>query len=101
MTQIINIDTSSAAVPAAYMPKGNWRLVFPRVESFTLRNDITGTEWVPMRMQIIKGRYISDVGTVRDANNNDVSMKTLVMSDTSTGEELRIFNSATKTFEKI
>ena len=101
MTQIINIDTSSAVVPAAYMPKGNWRLVFPRVESFTLRNDTTGTEWVPMRMQIIKGRYISDVGTVRDANNNDVSMKTLVMSDTSTGEELRIFNSATKTFEKI
>ena len=99
--QIINVDTAEEMVPFSKMPKGNWRLVFPRVNTFRLANDQTGTEWVPIKMQVVKGRDISNVGNVTDEDGNQVSMKTLIMSDTNNGEDILLFNAKTGVYEKI
>ena len=98
---IITVDTAEEFVPENKKPKGNWRLVFPRVESYRLTNDQTGTEWIPMKMQVIKGRGITDIGNVLDADGNNVSMKSLIVVDTVDGEKLSIYNSTRENFERI
>ena len=80
---------------------GNWRLVFPRVQSFKLKNDKTNTEWIPMKMQTIKGRSISDVGSVTDKYGNDVSIKSIIINEDVNGISLNMFNSNTGKWEKI
>lgn len=79
---------------------GNWRLVFPRVQSFRLTNDTTNTEWIPTKMQTIKGRSISNVGVVLDSSGNDVSTKSLII-DEGENISLKMFNPTTGTWEKI
>lgn len=80
---------------------GNWRLVLPRINSFKIKNDETKTEWIPMKMQIIKGRGINDIGAVYDLNGNDVSTKNLIVCESSNGTTLKTFNSVKKTWDEI
>ena len=80
---------------------GNWRLVFPRVESYRLTNDSTNTQWIPKRMQIIKGSVNSDIGTVTDSEGNDVSTKSIVVNESANGISLNMFNQSTRQWEKI
>ena len=80
---------------------GNWKLVFPRVQSFKLKNDKTNTEWIPVKMQTIKGRSISDIGTVYDSSGNDVNAKSLIINEGTEKIEIKMFNSNTGKWEKI
>jgi hypothetical protein len=80
---------------------GNWRLILPRVNSFVLKNDETNTQWIPMKMQIIKGVTGTDIGTVTDSNGNDVSTKSIVINESTEGISLNIFNQDTGEWEKI
>lgn len=80
---------------------GNWKLVFPRVSSYTLKNDATNTQWIPKKMQVIKGRSIQDVGAVYDSEGNDVSMKSLIVDEGNDRIHLKMFNSNKKTWEEI
>lgn len=80
---------------------GNWRLVLPRVNSFRLLNDETHTQWVPKKMQVIKGRNVGNVGAVYDSDGNDVSTKSLIIDETRNSIKLRLFNSTTKQWEEI
>lgn len=94
------IVTQNGPVPDGILC-GNWRLVFPRVNSFKIKNDKTNTEWIPKKMQIIKGRDIQDIGNVYDSNGNDVSTKSIIVSESSNGVTLKAFNSVTKSWDKI
>lgn len=80
---------------------GNWKLVFPRVSSYTLRDDSNHTKFIPKKMQIIKGRSISNVGAVYDESGNDVSMKSLIVDEGTDKIRLRLFNSNTHTWEEV
>lgn len=80
---------------------GNWKLVFPRVSSYTLRDDYNHTKFIPKKMQIIKGRSISNVGAVYDEAGNDVSMKSLIVDEGTDKIRLRLFNSNTHTWEEV
>lgn len=80
---------------------GNWKLVFPRVQSFRLANDATQTEWIPTKMQTIKGRSISDIGAVYDSSGNDVSVKSLVIDEGKEKIQMKMFNSNTGQWEII
>ena len=61
---------------------GNWRLVFPRVNSVKFMNDAANTVYNPMRMQILKGNDIP-VGSsnrITDENGNDITTKNVVIT---------------------
>lgn len=80
---------------------GNWQLVFPRIQSFRLTNDITNTEWIPMKMQVIKGRDIDESGTVTDEFGNDVNAKSVIISENDDSVSMKMFNSKIKKWIKI
>lgn len=103
MTQLTDVVAGGAAINTSDKHKlcGNWRLVFPRVQSYRLMNDATGTSWTPIKMQIIKGRSISDVGTVFDSFGNDVNMKSLVIDEGKEKIQMKMFNSNTGQWEII
>ena len=103
MTQLDDamIGQFMSATSKEHMLCGNWKLVFPRVQSFKLKNDKTNTEWIPMKMQTIKGRSIFDIGTVNDQYGNDVSTKSIIINEDVDGISLNMFNSKTGKWEKI
>ena len=88
---------------------GNWRLVFPRVNSVSFQNDLTNTKWVPMKMQIVKGRDVAVGSSTRitDDNGNDVTTKNVVITEVVNSEthntefQMIAFNSKTGKWEKI
>ena len=82
-------------------PVGNWKLVFPRCESFRLRNVTDGTTFKPVRLQMIRGENLPSFGDVIDENGNTVNAKTLILNSSSDGVSLNAYNSQTGTWEKI
>lgn len=103
MTQFndLLVGKNASDTSEEHMPCGNWRLVFPRVNSYTLRNDATGTQWIPQKMQVIKGRSISDIGSVYDSDGNDVSAKSVIIDEESDGLHLKMFNSNRKSWDEV
>ena len=97
MTHLINVNADCTNK----FLHGNWKLVFPRVNSYTLKNDETHTQFIPKRMQVIKGRNIPSVGSVYDIYGNDISMKNLIIDESEDGIHLRMFNSSRKQWEEI
>ena len=81
--------------------KGNWKLVFPRVNTYTLKDDLNNTIYIPKKMQVIKARSISGIGAVYDEDGNDVSIKSLVISEDNDGLHLNMFNSSRHRWEEI
>ena len=62
--------------------KGNWKLVFPRVDTFTFVNDVSHTQYNAKKLQTIKSRGIpAPTDAVYDQNGNNVSAKTLIISE--------------------
>lgn len=87
-------------------PKGNWQLVFPRVNMYSLTNQQTGVSHRSMKLsllQTIKGRDITVHGDdkVQDQYGNIVNKKCVVINETQEGATLSIFNSETGNWEKI
>lgn len=109
LTEVISIGTQIPNDdPTKKYLFGNWRLVFPRVNTVTFDNDATNTHWVPMNLQVIKGRSVAigDDVLVKDDNGNDVTSKSIVITQTQdqTGAyslNMMAFNSETKKWEKI
>ena len=95
------IDNKESDTAENHKLCGNWRLILPRVNSFTLQNDETKTQWIPMKMQIIKGVTGTDIGTITDSNGNDVSTKSIVINESTEGISLNMFNQDTGEWEKI
>ena len=99
----IIIGTNVNLTPENHKMKGNWKLVFPRINTFKLSNDITNTVFNPKRMETIKGKNlnITDTSRVYDTDGNDVSSKTLIIDDNENGLQMSVYNSATSRWENI
>ena len=82
---------------------GNWKLVFPRVNTFVLSNDLTNTKYVPKKLQTIKARNVNIAPTTKayDDMGNDVSAKTLVISESVDGTVVNVYNSEAGRWDKI
>lgn len=87
------------------IPLGNWRLVFPRIASYTLKsNDGTVQSSSSLRLlQTIKGKNLnrSSIRTVTDSNDHDVSDKCIVFNETANGTQMLIHNSETNNWDII
>lgn len=99
----IVIGTNVNQTPDIHKMKGNWKLVFPRISTFTLSNDITGTRYTPKKLEVIKSRdiHITDTSKVFDVDGNDVSMKTMVIEDNEEGIGMKVYNSKTSRWEEV
>ena len=82
---------------------GNWKLVFPRINTFVLSNDLTNTKYVPKKMNTIKSRNVNISPSTKayDDMGNDVSAKTLVISETVDGTVINVYNSEAGRWDKI
>ena len=99
--EILKAGTYVKDIPPAYQPMGTWQLVFPRIQTFTLSNELTGKEFVPIKLQTIKGSNIGAYANITDEYGRNVNTKSIVINETVEGLDLRIFNSETSTWEKI
>ena len=89
--------------PAVEKMMGNWKLVFPRVNTCHLSSDTTGTQLAVKRLQTIKSRGVvpADTDRVIDNEGNDVSAKTLIISESAEGTEVRVFNTEANRWDSI
>lgn len=83
------------------LPVGNWKLVFPRLESYRLSNSVSGVTYKPLKLQAIRGENLPTLGNVTDENNNIVNAKTLVLNQTDGGVSLSVFNERTGRWENV
>lgn len=81
---------------------GNWQLIFPRVNSFRLSNDITETQWIPTKMQVIRGHNINDIGDITNSSGKVVNPNILCINDSDTTKtKLNIYDNKTKKWIEI
>ena len=99
----IVIGTNISLTPEIHKMKGNWKLVFPRVSSYMLSNDITQTKYVPKKMEVIKNRdiHITDTSRVYDEAGNDVSAKTLIIEENADALTMKVYNSKTSKWDQV
>ena len=95
------IDKGESFNVKKFLPMGNWKLVFPRCESFKLTNIHDGTTFKPLKLQMIRGQNLSSFGDVVDENGNTVNPKTLILNVSSDGISLNAYNSETGGWDKI
>ena len=93
-------SVGTATIP--YVCAGNWRLVYPRLHSFTFRNDQRGISYNAIEMQTIMAGDMSNPGDIiNDQSGFQVNQKTLLVNNGSDGMELRMFNNETSTWDKV
>lgn len=91
----LQAGNSIDSLPSYLQPLGNWRLCYPRLESFTLENVTTGRKFTPTKMRIIKGANIDSVTNIKDDNGNIVNTKCLVVNESSAGVTMSVYNAET------
>ena len=97
-----NIITIGTSIETTHpLPMGNWKLVFPMCESFTLKNVTNGTTYKPVHLQMLRGENLGQLSDVFDENGNTVNAKTLILDQTPNGTTLNVFNETTGSWEKI
>lgn len=87
-------------------PKGNWRLVFPRIHSYTLKTVQSGTvhKEVQLRMlQAIKGKNLNktSIDSVKDSEGNIINGKCVIFNETQSGTQMIMYNPETSKWESI
>lgn len=100
------IGEVNANVTDVSKPCGNWRLVFPRINVYKLKSEKAGVTHAgtQLRMlQVVKGRDLnrSTIGSVTDANGNDVSKKCVIFNETSNGTQMLVYNDHTDNWNTI
>lgn len=99
--QILSVGKYAADIPAYLQPRGNWRLVFPRVQSFTFKNDVTNTTYNPVRLHVIRGVNVSSDTEILDQYGEPINAKVMVINNTSSGSTLNVYNTTTGTWDTV
>ena len=101
-TNMLNQGTSVSGLIDDYLPRGNWQLIFPRVQMFTFRNDVSGVGYTPMRMELIRGINVQPNTDVLDSYGNPINYKTMIIdsSDDNTSS-IKVYNNTTGEWNKI
>jgi hypothetical protein len=101
--EIIGInDHFDETNPYSYVCAGNWRLVFPRLHSFSFKNDTKNVSYNAIEMQVIAGTDIGNVGDIIDIQSGyQVNQKTILMDRNEEGVKLKMFNNDNSTWEQV
>jgi hypothetical protein len=98
--KIVPIGMSTTRTPFLG-PCGNWKLVFPRCDSYTLTNVTSGETFKPVKLQLLRGENLGTFGDVKDENGNTVNNKTLILDQRPDGTSLKTFNEQTGKWEIV
>lgn len=100
LTSLVSPGQNVSSLNKAKLPQGNWRLVFPRVDSYKLTNLSTGITYTPTELQSIRNSGVVNP-TVQNENGYPVNQKAILIDSTDDGVKLRIYNSITGTWDFI
>ena len=90
-----------SSISSYFQPMGNWQLVFPRLNSFKLKNLSDGREFSPVNMQIVRGSNMGKISDIENSHGKKVNTKSIIVDETSEGLSLKMYNSETGIWEKI
>lgn len=82
-------------------PIGVWRLIHPRVNTYTLQNQSNGLTFDAIKMDVIRGSQMGFIGDVKNINGDIVNKKILAMDTQNDGVKLRSFNPLTRKWDII
>lgn len=82
-------------------PTGNWQLVFPRVNEYTIKNITDGRTFTPLKLNMIRGDHISNADEVLDENGHVINHKTILVSDTGEEVTLKMYNTERGIWEQV
>jgi len=100
--KLVSRGTSIDKITELQNPTGNWACVFPRVHGFVFENDVTNIKHIPIQMQMIHDvNIVNDAKLLNEETNQDESMRTLIIEDTSDGVRLRAYNSETSKWDLV
>ena len=100
-TKIVSIGESFDELSDKQQPIGMWQLVFPRVNTFRLSNISNGLTFDAVKMDIIRGSNLGKIGNVTNENDDIVNNKTLILDNSSSGNQLKAYNSETNSWDII
>ena len=95
--QIAKVGDIATEVP---QPIGTWRLVYPRINSYTFENT-SGLKFDAIKMDILRGENVGTIGNVTDENGNIVNKKILVIDRQTRGSVMKVYNSQTNTWDTV
>ena len=99
-TNELSKGSSIYGIQTQYNPLGSWQLIFPRVQSFTFKNN-QNISYTSMKMNILRNPDLQDTTDVLDSNNKPVNYKTIVLKTNDDTTSLNVYNSETGKWEKI
>ena len=89
------------SISPMYQPSGCWELLFPRTQTFTFKNDVSGTQYNPTQMQVVRTTSIQPTTDILDIYGNPVNYRTIVVDDTDTESKIKIYNHETEQWENV
>lgn len=87
-------------------PVGNWQLVYPRLKHFRIVSDnvqtgVYNSEIKLRRLVPLNGEDLGHVENVLDSNGKNINQKVVLFDSTTSGVEMKVFNTMTGRFEKV
>ena len=87
-------------------PVGNWQLVYPRLKHFRIVSDniqtgVYNSELKLRRLVPLNGEDLGHVENVLDSNGKNINQKVVLFDSTTSGVEMKVFNTMTGRFEKV
>ena len=82
-------------------PQGNWQLIYPRIQSFTFKNDTSGVEYTPIHMNVLRVNGLLNNAEVLNSENENVNFKTAIIDNNSGTLLMKLFNGETSTWDTI
>ena len=96
--RIAKIGDVATSVP---QPIGTWRLVYPRINTYTFENAQNGLKFDAIKMDVLRGENVGNIGNVTDANGNIVNKKILVIDRQTRGSAMKVYNPQTNTWDIV
>lgn len=102
-------NTAGSAITSIDRPHGNWRLVFPHVNMFSIKSEETGVSHPEMKLRLLQTMKSSDVVfnssnaavNVLDSDGNRVNGKCVIFNETGSGTDMMIYNTELDQWVKL
>lgn len=90
-------------------PRGNWRLVFPQVNIYTIQDEGSGVNNIGLKLRLMDVTKTTNIVfdkdkppvVITDANGNRVNSKCVILNETQTGTDMMIYNNTLDEWIKV
>jgi hypothetical protein len=100
-TDLLNVGINISELSDEYRPCGNWELIFPRIQTFTFKDDTSGAIYTPIKLDVIRDINLQSNTIILNKNGMPVNYKTLVIDSSDSGSSMKVYNTETGSWDKI